>query len=80
MLYIDDGIVRAQGKEEANRESKVVKDSLEAAGLVVNKEKSCWAPSQEVVWLGWGSSGPETCTVYSTPDSHGKICSKLRRM
>ena len=53
MLYINDGIVRAQGREEANTESKVVKDSLEAAGLVVNKEKSCWAPIQEVVWLGF---------------------------
>ena len=51
VLYIDDGIAMAQGREEANTESKVVKDSLEAAGLVVNEEKSCWAPSQEVVWL-----------------------------
>ena len=30
-----------------------MRDSLEAAGLVVNEEKSCWAPSQEVVWLGF---------------------------
>ena len=53
VLYIDDGIVMAQGREEANTESKVVRDSLEPAGLVVNEEKSCWAPSQDVVWLGF---------------------------
>ena len=63
MLYIDDGIVMAQGREEANTESKVVKDSLEAAGLVGNEEKSCWAPSQEVVWLGWGLFGTRVQAV-----------------
>ena len=53
VLYINDGIMMTQGREEANMESKVVRESLEAAGLVVNEEKSCWEPSQEVVWLGF---------------------------
>ena len=29
----------AQGREEANMESKAVRESLEPAGLVVNKER-----------------------------------------
>ena len=40
VLYTDDGIIMAQGEDEAATVGRYIKESLEAAGFVVNKEKS----------------------------------------
>ena len=40
VLYTDDGILMAQGEDEAATVGRYIKESLEAADLVVNKEKS----------------------------------------
>ena len=53
MLYIDDGIIMAQGEDDAATRGRDIKKSLEAAGLVVNEEKSHCEPSQETEWLGF---------------------------
>ena len=52
MVYIDDGICITIGLDEAKRNSKFVRDTLIAAGLVPNVEKSNWEPSQTSEWLG----------------------------
>ena len=52
VVYIDDGICITIGLEEAKRNSKFVRDTLIAAGLVPNVEKSNWEPSQTSEWLG----------------------------
>ena len=52
MVYIDDGICIAIGLEEAERNSEFVRDTLIAAGLVPDVEKSNWEPSQISEWLG----------------------------
>ena len=39
-MYLDDGICAVKGKVEAERASAWVRDTLECAGLVVNKDKS----------------------------------------
>ena len=53
VLYIDDGIIMAQGENEATTVGRYIKELLEAARLVVNEEKSHWEPSQETEWLGF---------------------------
>ena len=52
MVYIDDGICITIGLEEAKRNSKFVRETLIAVGLVPNVEKSNWEPSQTSEWLG----------------------------
>ena len=52
VIYIDDGICITIGLEEARRNSKFVRDTLIAAGLVPDVEKSNWEPSQISEWLG----------------------------
>ena len=42
VVYIDDGICITIGLEEAKRNSKSVRDTLIAAGLVLHVEKSSW--------------------------------------
>ena len=45
-MYIDDGIVVAQGFERTSKCSSIVRESLEAAGFVCNAEKCHWVPQQ----------------------------------
>ena len=52
VVYIDDSICTTIGLEETNRNSKFVRDTLIAAGLVPDAEKSNWEPSQTSEWLG----------------------------
>ena len=52
VVYTDDGICITIGLEEAKRNSKFVRDSIIAAGLVPNVEKSNSEPSQTSWWLG----------------------------
>ena len=42
VVYIDDGICITIGLEEAKRNSEFVRDTLIAAGLVLDVEKSSW--------------------------------------
>ena len=53
VLYIDDGIVVASGFEHATAVSKIVRDVLNKAGLVLNTEKSNFLPSTSASWLGF---------------------------
>ena len=53
ILYLDDGIVSVKGQQQAADASAQVKADLENAGFIINAEKSIWAPSQAVEWLGF---------------------------
>ena len=53
ILYLDDGIVSVKGEQQAINASAQVKIDLENAGFIINAEKSTWAPSQAVEWLGF---------------------------
>ena len=53
VMYIDDGIIMSEGRGRAEKESRYIRGSLEAAGLVVNEEKSNWEPRQCGKWLGF---------------------------
>ena len=49
--YLDDGIGAASGGT-VRATAQLVKASLQAAGFVINMEKSVWEPTQLVTWLG----------------------------
>ena len=53
VVYLDDGIVAANGLEAAERASVMVKQDLARAGFIAHKEKSQWTPSQRMQWLGF---------------------------
>ena len=53
VVYIDDGIIVAPGPQKAWQDSNIVKSSLEAAGFVINVDKSHWDPTKKGKWLGF---------------------------
>ena len=53
VVYIDDGIIVAQNFEKALWCSKVVQESLEAAGFVTSPDKCHWDPQHTGQWLGF---------------------------
>ena len=53
VVYLDDGIVAANGMEAAERASVMVKQDLAMAGFIAHKEKSQWTPAQRMCWLGF---------------------------
>ena len=57
VLYLDDGWGRESSRDDCEKAAVSVKSDLIASGLVPNKEKSVWCPTQIVDWLGlsWNS-------------------------
>ena len=53
VLYLDDGIVAAEGLDKANQASGRVRQDLASAGFIANEQKSQWNPVQQLVWLGF---------------------------
>ena len=53
VLYLEDGIVAVQGKEEAMQEGERVQSELLEADLIVNNTKSQWVPTKSLIWLGF---------------------------
>ena len=53
VLYLDDGIVVVSGFNKALTVSNRVRSILLGAGLVVNQEKSNFAPSKQGSWLSF---------------------------
>ena len=53
VVYLDDGIVAANGMEAAERASVIVRQDLTYAGLLAHKGKSQWVPPQKISWLGF---------------------------
>ena len=53
VVYLDDGIVAANGMEAAERASVIVRQDLADAGFLAHEGKSQWVPSQKISWLGF---------------------------
>ena len=53
IVYIDDGIVAAEGEQNAVAVSNQVREDLKSAGFIVNVSKSKWTPAKETTWLGF---------------------------
>ena len=51
MPYLDDGFGIVINISECKKASRFVRDSLEQAGFLINKEKSVFEPSQSLEWL-----------------------------
>lgn len=56
-MYLDDGLVLSNTKNQCENVSKFVQDTLDKAGFLVNIEKSVFQPVQQLEWLGlvWNS-------------------------
>ena len=52
VAYLDDGWSHDKTQKGCKQNSDRIKGDLEAAGFVVNKEKSIWEPTQCIEWLG----------------------------
>ena len=52
VVHLDDGIAFENSFEQASLASHHMKGDLEAAGFVVNDQKSTWTPVREINWLG----------------------------
>ena len=59
VLYLDDGWGTNLDFKNCCSDSSFVLQSLNRAGLLVNKEKSVWDPCHHIIWLGleWDSTG-----------------------
>ena len=53
VLYLDDGICFAQSYTLAKEAAIIIQEDLEAAGFVINVQKSRLNPSQKLKWLGF---------------------------
>ena len=53
IVYIDDGIVAAEGEQNALAVSNQVQEDLKSVGFIVNVSKSKWTPAKETNWLGF---------------------------
>ena len=71
-FYLDDGAGAAKTELLAEQDSRVVLDTLNKAGLMVNYEKSVWDPVQRMTWLG---ITVDTITgIYSITDKRINKC------
>lgn len=52
-MYLDDGLIWAETREECEAAVKVIREDLSAAGAIVNEGKSQWEPVQKLIWLGF---------------------------
>ena len=53
IVYIDDGIVAAEGEQNALAVNNQVREDLKSVGFIVNVSKSKWTPAKETTWLGF---------------------------
>ncbi len=51
-LYLEDGVGIEKTHEEAERNSKFVRETLSNSGITCNYEKSIWEPTKCLTWLG----------------------------
>jgi ribonuclease HI len=53
VVYLDDGFGISNCYESCFRVSREVRNDLVSAGFIPNEEKSCWNPTQKILWLGF---------------------------
>lgn len=69
VVYLDDGIGGSGTLKSASAHGDLVRSTLSKLGFVINEEKSSWAPSRVITWLG--------CVIDS---NSGSICTTKRRI
>lgn len=52
-LYLDDGLLVCDSQKDALSITRIIRQDLHDAGVVVNEEKSNWSPVQSLTWLGF---------------------------
>ena len=52
VVYLDDGIAAAEGRDRCAQISQFVKASIQESGFICNEKKSIWIPTQSMSWLG----------------------------
>ena len=50
--FLDDGLGTATSLDVATQEATLVRNTLLAAGFLINEEKSVWSPTRTITWLG----------------------------
>ncbi|CAP34007.2 Protein CBG15824 [Caenorhabditis briggsae] len=78
-LYLDDGLILAETKEQALLAVKIVREDLEAAGVTVAEDKSFWEPSHQFTWLGLMGDLSER-TVRLTEKREKNLRAQLEKM
>ena len=63
VLYLDDGFGISDNYLSCTQQATQVKHDIITSGLVPNKDKSIWIPSQSVEWLGFAWNLRE-CTLH----------------
>jgi len=53
VLYLDDGILAANGLQMTAQASRQIQMDLAKAGFIVNESKSQWEPVKKLTWLGF---------------------------
>ena len=71
-VYLDDGADMEDQREKAVAHAKIVQNTLTDAGFVVNTEKTNWAPSQTLTWLGF-TVDTQLQRCYVTPKRINRI-------
>ena len=75
IMYLDDGFGIEDDYEIASKNSKIVKQDLEDAGLVENQLKSNWEPRNELTWLG--ISVDSEASILYIPDSKVNVINNI---
>lgn len=76
-IFLDDGWVIEKDKPQCEHTSNLVKSDLASAGFLSNNEKSIWAPTQSLIWIGILWSTLEG-TIALTPKRFEKICDTIQ--
>ncbi|TKR58554.1 hypothetical protein L596_029983 [Steinernema carpocapsae] len=65
-LYLDDGLVFAQSKDQLLTQTRTVRADLASAGIMTSQEKCQWSPTQRLTWLGYDIDLSEFCICISS--------------
>ena len=52
VVYLDDGAGVCDTFDKCTKQAKQVKCDIQAAGFIINNDKSVWVPCQGLGWLG----------------------------
>jgi hypothetical protein len=77
--YLDDFLLVAPTREALQEQMVFVEKAVEALGLTINLEKSCWAPTQNLKHLGLGIDSARNI-FYVTDDKRAKLRSAATTM
>ena len=76
-IFLDDGWGIEKDKPQCEHTSNLVKSDLASTGFLSKNEKSVWAPTQSLIWIGilWNTLEG---TIALTPKRLEKICDTIQ--